>query len=286
MKTLLLPTDFSACATHAAEYGYNLARQINASVILCNAVIVPAEMPQAGLVVWPMDEFDLLLDASADALKHVKAHLENTTSKDGFQPSISCINKAGTVTDVVNNIIASGDIDLVLTGTHGSSGMSTFLLGNHSRNMIDGINKPLILVPPAAQIAPAKRIAFSTDLKHPKNDLASFYVLISIARLLDAEILVTHIYNEKFHSPEYHEWAKQSLKELTDHSNYPKIYYKSFKNSQTIDGLNWLCLHEQIDMLAMVHRQHNFLDNLLKGSHTQKMAGHLSIPLLVFPSGQ
>ena len=72
MKTLLIPTDFSANAKHAVEYGYNLAKQIKANVMLCNAVIVPAEMPQAGFVIWPMEEYDVLMDDSADELKKLK----------------------------------------------------------------------------------------------------------------------------------------------------------------------------------------------------------------------
>jgi len=33
MKTFLVATDFSANARHAAEYGYNLAKQIKANII-------------------------------------------------------------------------------------------------------------------------------------------------------------------------------------------------------------------------------------------------------------
>ncbi len=69
MKTVLISTDFSNIATHAAEYGYNLAKQIKADVILCNAVIVPAEIPQAGVVVWPMEEYSVLMEESAGELQ-------------------------------------------------------------------------------------------------------------------------------------------------------------------------------------------------------------------------
>ena len=46
MKKILIATDFSANAKHAAEYGYTIASQVKAGIILCNTFIVPAEMPR------------------------------------------------------------------------------------------------------------------------------------------------------------------------------------------------------------------------------------------------
>ena len=47
MKTVVIATDFSDNAKHAAEYGYALATQFKADIVLCNAFIVPAEVPDA-----------------------------------------------------------------------------------------------------------------------------------------------------------------------------------------------------------------------------------------------
>ena len=72
MKTILFPTDFSENSIHAVRYGYYLARQIKADIILCNAVIIPAEAPQDGLVVWPLEESDMLLKDSTSELVKLK----------------------------------------------------------------------------------------------------------------------------------------------------------------------------------------------------------------------
>lgn len=281
MKTILLPTDFSSNAKHAVEYGYKLAKRIKANVILCNAVIVPAEMPQAGFVVWPMEECDVLMDESTDELKKLKAELSQ--DKDAFKPLINCYNEAGTTADVVNAIIAKKKIDMVVMGTHGSDGLSSFLLGNHSRMLIDSISKPLLLVPAQAPYTLVKKIAFATDFKHPDKDLESIYDLVPLARSLNAEILLTHIGEERNPSPEFNKWIEQFINEVSKKADYPYIYYRFVKNDHPEKGLDWLCEHGQVDMLAMVHRPHNFFDDLLKGSYTQKMAAHISIPLLVFP---
>jgi nucleotide-binding universal stress UspA family protein len=281
MKTLLIPTDFSPNAKHAVEYGYKLAKQIKANVVLCNAVTVPAEIPQAGFIAWPTEDYDVLIDESTEELKKLKADLAH--DKDAFTPLISYFNEVGTTADVVNGLIAKKNIGLVVMGTHGRDGLSSFLLGNHTRILIDTITKPLLLVPPQAPGTPIKKIAFGVDFKQPEKDLGSIYELIPLARAMNAEILITHVYDGKDQSPDFHKWITNFLADLSNKADYPHIYYRLVRNDYAEEGLDWLCKHGQIDMLAMVHRPHIFFDSILKGSYTQKMASHISIPLLVFP---
>jgi nucleotide-binding universal stress UspA family protein len=282
MKTLLLPTDFSAGAKVAVEYGYNLAKQVKANVILCNAVTIPAETPQAGLVVWPMEEHNILMDGSSDELKQLKAELEG--ADETVKPSITCISEPGTVSDVINNIIAKNKIDLVIMGTHGRNGLSGFILGNHASGIIDTVNKPLLLVPASAEKTPIKKIAFALDFKHPDRDVESLFELLPLIKSLNAKILLAHICDEKDHSPELAPWLTQFLTEISNKANYPHFYYRLINNKGVEEGLDWLCEHGDIDLLAMVHRPHGFFDKLLNNSHTQKMAAHVHIPLLVLPA--
>ena len=283
MKTILFPTDFSENAKHAIRYGYYLSRQIKADIILCNAVIIPAEAPQAGLVAWPMEESDTLLKDSTAELVKLKSFIEKSRNKSGFQPAISYLNQSGILTDVVNQIIANKKIDLVIIGTHGSSGLTTLLLGNHSRSMIDGVNSPLLLIPPDAKLSPVKKIAFATDFKNPKEDIKSIAALADLAKPLNAEILLTHIYENADKSPEFEQWIKQFVRELPAKIDFSKIKYTMYKSNGAQSGLEWLCDNGDIDILAIMHRSHTFIDSLFRGSQTQKIAGQIPIPLLVFP---
>ena len=283
MKTILFPTDFSENAKHAIRYGYYLSRQIKADIILCNAVIIPAEAPQAGLVAWPMEESDTLLKDSTAELVKLKSFIEKSRNKSGFQPAISYLNQSGILTDVVNQIIANKKIDLVIIGTHGSSGLTTLLLGNHSRSMIDGVNSPLLLIPPAAKLSPVKKIAFATDFKNPEEDIKSIAALADLAKPLNAEILLTHIYENADKSPEFEQWIKQFVRELPAKIDFSKIKYTMYKSNGAQSGLEWLCDNGDIDILEMMHLSHTFIDSLFRGSQTQKIAGQIPIPLLVFP---
>jgi nucleotide-binding universal stress UspA family protein len=282
MKKLLILTDFSTTATHAAEYGYQFAKQIKANIVLGNAIIIPAEVPQSGMVVWPLEESDVLLEDSENELKRLKAHIEQNDHSEGFRPAITFTTEAATVTNAVDRFVKSQRIDLILMGTHHRGLLNSFLFGDHCKNVIDSTNTPLLLIPPKAKFAPIKKITFATDFKNPDDDLKFIHTLISLAKQLNAEILLAHIYDGKYQSPGFEHWIKNFLVQLADTANYPHIYYEMVKSADTEAGLDWLCEHGQVDLLAMVHRQHGFFDNLLHGSDTKKMAGQVGIPLLVF----
>lgn len=284
MKKILIATDFSENATNAAVYGYHLATHLKANIILCNAVIVPAEVPQAGMVVWPMEETDILTDASTAELIKLRDDLEQQHATSNFFPEITCLMESGILTEVISHITTGTHIDMIVMATHGGDGLSAFLLGDHSRRMISSTKTKLLLVPEGAKFTPIKKIAFAADFKGLDENLTAIYDLIPFAKLFNAEILAAHIYHEMGHSDNFNKWIRDFLTELSNRANYPNIYYRIIKNSRTDAGLDWLCEHGQVDILAMLHNHHDFLDHLLNGSHTEKMAEHTRIPLLVIPA--
>lgn len=129
-----------------------------------------------------------------------------------------------------------------------------------------------------------KKNAFATDLENIAEDLDAIFQLITYTKQLNAKILLTYVDDKKYHTVEFKEHMDEILTNLSNKGNYPLIYYRLVKSRNAEAGLDWLCEHGEIDVLAMVHRPHNFLDTAINGSHTQKMAGHISKPLLVFPS--
>ena len=49
------------------------------------------------------------------------------------------------------------------------------------------------------------------------------------------------------------------------------------------NGLELLSLEYKIDLVVMVHRKLSIFTRLLKGSHSQSLAKHIKIPLMVIP---
>jgi len=286
MKTMLIPTDFSPAANNAAHYAFQLGKSIKASLKLCYAIMLPVEASMGQQVAWPLMDYSTLQKEGNEALRKLSAELETKNAAVIpaviEQPPVHYSAEIGTLTEVVKQQLNKEKANLVVMGTSGAGALSRFFLGSSSRELMDHADFPILLVPPGAGFQGIKKIAFATDLS--EGDIALIHSLSLFARPFNAEILIVHVSPAGFDSDVHQDKIDAFLNEVTCKVNYPKIYYRHVKDMGVDEGLNWLTEHVAIDLLAMVHRRHHFMQRIFEGSRTKKMAGHLKLPLLVFPS--
>lgn len=280
MKTLLIAIDLSGSAVHVATYGYGLAQQLGANVILYHALNILAEMPQSGMVTWPANVHDDLTKDYDDDLAKLRFRLIAESAPDEYHPKVICAQGAGLVTDVLNNEVMENHADIVVMGMHNSNPLTTLMMGNHCREMIEATKLPLVLVPGRVARITVKRIAFACDFTDPENDIIMMGSLVIFAKKIDAEVILTHVH-QRHDFGEYMLIGQHLVEDVKRKFDFRKLTFKIVKSKEVESGLTYLVAHEHIDMLAMVHREQSFLSSLLNGSYTQKAARQLKVPLLV-----
>lgn len=285
MKTILVLTDFSSAANNAACYALQLAKIMKANIKLCHAFKVAAEEPVAAHVIWPLENYNSVKSETEQELRFFAEQLlwknESATNSSDFKPLITYTAEVGSITEIARNLVNEEKLPLVVMGTTGTSGLTHFIMGSNCRDMIEKGDFPLLLIPAGYKLGTIRKIAFATDLT--PGDINVIHSLSEIASVFNAEILISHITNEKFDNSEHQHKIDLFLNDVTCKVNYHKIYYRPIKDRNVNSGLEWLTEHGQLDMLAVVHRQHNLFPWMPKKSHTQKLAKQIELPLLVFP---
>lgn len=285
MKTILIPTDFSETATNAARYGLFLARHLQADLQLIHAFKVPAEARAAAQSAWPPDDYEQVKQDCEMELDKLRQQLELETipkaSPHAHISRISTTAELGDVTTMTRNLVDHYRSPLVVMGMSGAGQLQRLLLGSSSRELIEKATFPVMLIPNQPVPYQLRKIAFATDLSN--SDIELIHSLASLARHFNAEILIAHVTDAKYDPAAHQHVVDQFLSEVTSKTNYRQVYYRHIKSIDVDHGLDWLSEHGLIDMLAMVHRLHPVFERLLKGSHTQRLAKHIGIPLLVFP---
>jgi len=288
MKTILVLTDFSLRAAHAAHYALRLAQKINANLLLCNVFHVPSREAAAAQVTWPAEDFAIMEKTSCHDLRELVGRLNRQLKADqvegGFNPLITYCAKTGSLAEVMNEIVYTQDILMAVVSMHEGTGLNTFLLGNHTREIIEKADCPVLVVPYQVPFKPFSRIAFATDLSH--NSIDVVHCLAGLARYTNSEILITHVADQGASDAEEHSVIKKYFNQVAAQVKYPNIYYRAVKSRSIVNGLDWLTENSDIDMLVLVHRKRNFLERIFEGSVTQKMAEHTTTPMLVFPSSR
>jgi len=286
MKTILVLTDFSIRADHAAHYALRLAQKIEADVLLCNVFFVPSR-ETTEQVTWLADEYSAVEVNSKEDLRELTDRLNKQLTEGlpqgAFRPSVKYCGKAGHLVDVMNDIVYHNEIVLTVVGKHNASGVSTFLLGNHTREIIEKADCPVLVIPYLAPYKDLKKISFATDLTQGIDVLKS---LAGLAKYSDAEITITHVTDQKITYEEEKVFLKHFYALATLKVPYSNIFYTAINNRTVTGGLDWLTEHNDIDMLVLVHRKRGFFERLLDNSVSQKMADHSKVPLLIFPAAK
>ncbi|MCJ8208336.1 universal stress protein [Mucilaginibacter sp. RS28] len=285
MKTFLVPTDFSPEADNAARFAVYLAKDLKADVQLCHALSLPEESPVSAQVVWPLEDYNYLKkDADQNLLALSKQFAEEEASvsdHDSHHPLITTISQVGTVTDVVRNLVCYPGVSLVVMGMSGAGRLKRFFLGSSSRDVIEKGGFPTLLIPSHTVFHGFKKVAFATDLG--ADDVLAIAQLAAVIKPFNADLMVIHIKPEGVEQPEDAARANAFMSEVTQTVNYPAIGYRSLRAVNIDAALNSLCESDELDLLAVVHRKHSIYTWLTSGSHTQKLARHTQIPLLVYP---
>ncbi|TCD04407.1 universal stress protein [Pedobacter frigidisoli] len=284
MKTLLIATDFSESASRAAAYACKFAAQVGANVELIHASSADADSPLQ--IIWPIEDEQTLISHNETLLEKFSDKLQNDLFasyevKENI-PKIKIKSAFGDVSDILRETFLLENIGMVVLGLSGNGDMKRLIQGSCSRDSIDFAEYPLLLVPKGADFVPIKKIAFATDLK--TSDMEIIQLLALLAAKLNAELLIVHVIVNREDKMLLHR-IDSFMKELKSKVNYNKMYYKNVYQPKIEDGLNWLSHHEDIDVLAVIHRKHSLVSDILHASYSHKMARQTNLPLIVVPEG-
>lgn len=281
MKTIAVLTDFSERSEHAARYALHLAQKIKADILLFNAFLTPSDIPLvAAEVAWPLDyeenrlETEKALQAFGKKLEHWsvqhKEHGDHT-------PKVSCECQQGPLPIAINTIEKNKDILLIIMGSHGADGLTTLMLGNSCRQLINGTRIPLLLIPEHARFASPQQFAFATELNF--EDIVYLSALCRFADYFSAEVTIVHVQKDNESEQEKLEAFMNRVAAKVDY----KVTYRTVISKTPRKGLEWLLDHHKPDILAMMHHDRGFFAAIFEGSQTQKMAAHTTVPILIFP---
>src|SRR5690349_10045678 len=130
MKTIVIPTDFSAAANNAVHYGADMALAVNASVLLLHVYNIPIALGDVPVALLSVDE----LKAAAESnINNLKKELEQ---KMPGKLKIYAETRLGTVVDELEDLTQKIHPFAVVMGTTGLSAVERTLFGSNTLTAI------------------------------------------------------------------------------------------------------------------------------------------------------
>ncbi len=273
MQTILVLTDFSDTAFHAAEYACFLAKYYNTQqLILLNSYFLnPTALANQPVVAMSIP--DLQVD-SEKLLQDWQTKLSVITSET---TTIRSISTNLPINEVLDEISKNEDIRLTVMGMKGKSNLEKVLVGSTAIRTMAQINMPLMLIPADAPITIPKKIVLAIDLTTFKE--AGKEHLIRVLDLLQGHVLVINLARNERYTTELRDEI-QLMHDLLDKYNV-EYHYDINKNVAT--AINTFAQDHHADVIITIHRKNNSILSFFQKSVTQRLAWNTTVPLLVLP---
>jgi nucleotide-binding universal stress UspA family protein len=151
IKKVLIAIDESASAEHAAQYGFDIARQFNAAVGLVN-IVEPAILPQMTsgdpMLGMPMLGTGLEETELMDIQKQQSENIVvRTIKKFAGDLQVTHFTDYGPTADGIIQCCKEFGADLIVVGTHSRTGLDRLLSGSVSEHVVRHAEVPVLVVP-------------------------------------------------------------------------------------------------------------------------------------------
>ncbi|HVS90142.1 MAG TPA: universal stress protein [Candidatus Acidoferrum sp.] len=187
LKSILYLTDFSEPSEAALPFAIEIARAYGASVYALH-VLVPSSVvymtPES-----PASAIEWQEEAAMAEMQRVDAQLMGL-------PHETIVERGSEIWPAFEQALREHEIDLIVLGTHGRTGVQKFLLGSAAEEVFRRSRAPVITIGPGVRSgvhndARFRRVLFPTDFT-PESLAAEPYA-VSLAQENQARLMLLHV---------------------------------------------------------------------------------------------
>ncbi len=269
MRTILIATDFSHAARVASLFGVQLAKALDANVILFNAYKVPHPLPALNVEI---SRYDIMMQTD-------KKLMDEADFLDPNRSLIEIMCDEGGTEDAIITIADEKKVDFIVAGMKGTDMNIRKMFGATAVALARNVNVPLLLVPENALYKTPGTIIFASDLG-VDTDLQVLDHLTEIIQSFEPKLYVLTVLKNKheewFEVLHTQETLKKASETFSDRPDYPV-------DIDITNALNSFIEKHNADMLVMMPHRHEWLERIFRKSETKDMIFHTHVPLLILP---
>jgi nucleotide-binding universal stress UspA family protein len=273
MKTILVPTDFSETANNALNYAIELAKKENSKLILLHIFHIE---PTVSYIDIPLPDSDTnsLEEKWLNKLRTLETKVKHASDK--LQTEL--VARLDLAVDGIVKEAEEKNVDLIVMGTTGVSGLKEIFLGSNAARVIERAHCPVIAVPAEASYQHLKKITYASNYR--EIDIEAIQKLIEIAEPFHAQVNVLHIYEDE--EAKAREEMQRFIREADQKIVYTNISYELLGGEDVERKLEEYLKSQAADLLVLSTHQRDLRDKLFGRSIAQKLVYHSTVPVMAF----
>ena len=267
VKKILIPTDFSACATDAAKAGLALARKINASVYLYTHLALPGEWASLPPVV--REHF-------SSRQRETEAEHQQIIAANPDLPVFSQVGGSRFLADLEGAVSRLG-IDLIVMGSHGISGKSEYFIGSKTQKVVRKVHCPVLVIKNPLPELRFDRVVFASNFN--LQDKESFRFALDLLRPFEPTLHLVNIdLPDLYDSPAL--LVRQAMEDFARLAAPLACEFHVSKDWSIDAGVRLVAEELKADLVVISNRHRPPMYRLLKGNTVEALVNHAELPVL------
>ena len=270
MKQIVVATDFSACASNAMEYAVELAKILNIELCAIHAI-----HPTEGIDNSVYNAI-FIEDYYNQKRQSLAAWANNFVSKYQYQDvKVTTLCDVGSLSAVLTKHIEKHEVELLVMGTMGATGISG-LFGSNASMMVSKTKTPTLVIPLETKFSINPVITLATDFSSTLST-EDVYALNELIKAFKSETL--NVLNV-LETPEWktNDAGETALKEVITNTT---LDFKYIHEDSAKEGIMNFVQGNHTDILCVVKHHHNMVYRIFTRSTVNRVMNQSVKAILV-----
>ena len=276
IKRILVPTDFSECATKAVDLAIPMARRLGAEVLFLH--LYPDPM---GSLHIPSEGGNIRL--SHAELGHIKSELDllvrRAESLDVAARGVLVYDRGN---ESIDDYADSYRVDLIIMGTHGLKGIAEWFAGSNAQYVTRHTDVPLLVVKDEVDSSRIRNILFASSFE--ENVTAPMLFLTELATYFDSTIHLLYV-NLAIHSIEL-DLARKKMENVSARFPDNKFTINFGETNDEEFAINKAAEKVGADLITLTPHDRDGVLRLFSHSIAENLVNHARMPVLVLPEAE
>jgi len=272
MKRILVPVDFSDYSIEALKVAAQIARKHNYEIILLHLLELPHESTDVYGNGNSIPEIIFFKNKAIEKLEE----LMDSPFLQGIEVLESIEFKK--VDEGVIDVSAKNNVDLIVMGSHGTSGFKELLVGSNTEKVVRFSNVPVLVIKKEIETFKTTNFVFASDFSEEARK--PFQKMIEFAKNFNSKLfLVTICTPASFKTTNTTERIIEKFIANYDVENYSTHLYN---DTNIENGIINFANSVDADLIGICTHGRTGLAHFFNGSIGEDLVNHATIPVMTF----
>ncbi|WP_458627840.1 universal stress protein [Winogradskyella sp. PC D3.3] len=272
MNRILVPTDFSEQAENALKVAAMLAKAHNAEIYLLHMMEIPMQQTDQGQTQSDIPETLFFMKLARKRFENLLAqdYLDNITVHETVKADITF--------NEIKDSCKEYNIDLIVMGSHGATGMKEMFVGSNAEKVVRSSDVPVLVIKNEHQSFKVSDFVFASDFKNDNKE--TYKQAVKFAKAFGSKIHLLLVITSSNFISTYE--AKSRINDFISGEQFNN-YTITIHNDYTVEqGILNVSKDIDADLIGISTHGRQGIAHFFNGSISEDIVNHAKRPVITF----